>query len=182
MQTVAHLAGLPYRKIDPLKLDHSLITQTMTRPFARRNVCLPLSRDDGGVIFAVDNPFDQELLHQLRNLAGGRVSFVVSAKGDILRVIFEIYGFKLSVQSAERDISASSELSNLEQLVRLKKVDELEANDKHVVNAVEYLLRYAYNQRASDIHGAYPKTRATACASTGCCTRCFACPRWFTGP
>jgi general secretion pathway protein E len=153
MQSVALLSAMPYKKIDPLKLNHGLITNTMTRPFARRHVCLPLSKSaNGTVTFAIDNPFDQDLLHQLSQLVGGKVKFVVSAKSDILRIITEIYGFKRSVEAAERDISAGIDLGNLEQLVRLKKVDELEADDQHIVNAVEYLLHYAYDQRASDIH------------------------------
>ncbi len=152
IQTVAELAGLPYHKIDPLKLDHKLITETMTRAFARRQVCLPISKDDGGVTFAVDNPWDQDLLHQLTGLGGGRVNFVVSIKSDILRIITEIYGFQHSIRAAENDLGTSFDLGNLEQLIKLKRVDELEGNDQHIVNAVEYLLHYAYEQRASDIH------------------------------
>jgi general secretion pathway protein E len=34
----------------------------------------------------------------------------------------------------------------------LKDVDELDASDRHVVAAVDYLLHYALDQRASDIH------------------------------
>jgi general secretion pathway protein E len=49
-------------------------------------------------------------------------------------------------------MKVGSDLGNLEQLVQLKAMDELEATDKHVVNAVEYMLHYAFDQRASDIH------------------------------
>ncbi|MBN1946375.1 MAG: Flp pilus assembly complex ATPase component TadA [Bradymonadales bacterium] len=152
MQSVSRLAGLAYRKIDPLKLDHQLVTSTLSRPFARRHACLPLSSDEQGLTIAVDNPFDQELLYQLTQLTGGRALYVVAAKSDIMRIITEIYGFRQSIRAAEQDIRASLNLGNLEQLVRLKKIDELEANDQHIVNAVEYLLHYAYDQRASDIH------------------------------
>jgi general secretion pathway protein E len=34
----------------------------------------------------------------------------------------------------------------------MKSVSEIEATDKHIVNAVEFLFRYAFDQRASDIH------------------------------
>ena len=152
MKTVASMSGLPYRKIDPLKLDHNLITETMTRAFARRHVCVPLSKGDAGITFAIDNPFDQDLLHQLSQLVGGKVRFVVSAKHDVLRVIAEIYGFRQSVKAAEQDIGGGFDIGNLEQLVKLKRVEDIEANDQHIVNAVEYMLHYAYDQRASDIH------------------------------
>ena len=151
-RSVAKLADLSHMKIDPLKLDHSLVTETMTRVFARRHACLPISKQKKQITFAIDNPFDQELLHDLEQLVPGRVKFVVASRRDILRFITEIYGFRHSVQAAEKYISAGADLGNLEQLVRLKNVDELEADDAHIVNAVEYLLHYSYNQRASDIH------------------------------
>jgi general secretion pathway protein E len=56
------------------------------------------------------------------------------------------------VDKAHKDIEARYDISNLEQLVKLKSITELESTDKHVVKAVEYLLQYAYSQRASDIH------------------------------
>ncbi len=43
-------------------------------------------------------------------------------------------------------------LSSLEQYVRLKSVKEMEATDHHIVNAVDFLFTYAFDQRASDIH------------------------------
>jgi len=36
--------------------------------------------------------------------------------------------------------------------VRLKSPEELPANDQHIVNAVNHLFSYAFDQRASDIH------------------------------
>jgi general secretion pathway protein E len=45
-----------------------------------------------------------------------------------------------------------SELSNLEQLFKMRGRDEIESSDQHVISAVEFLLKYAFDQRASDIH------------------------------
>lgn len=151
-EIVAQLAGLPYRKLDALKLDERLITDTMSRPFARRHVCLPIEkRADGTIVFAVDNPWDLDLQESLRTLVR-RFDLVISAKSDILRIITDVYGFRGAVSAAERTMSMGTDLGNLEQLVRLSSVDEIEATDAHVVKAVEYLLHYAFSQRASDIH------------------------------
>jgi general secretion pathway protein E len=46
----------------------------------------------------------------------------------------------------------SVDLGNLEQYVRLKTGDELPSNDQHIVNAVNHILLYAFDQRASDVH------------------------------
>jgi general secretion pathway protein E len=153
-RVVAKAAGLPYVMVDPLKLNERLITETMSRPFARKHVCLPLERlEDGRIAFAVDNPFDLELQESLRALVPrDGFDLRVATKSDILRIITDVYGFRRAVVAAEARIAGGVEIGNLEQLVRLSTVEDLEATDKHVVSAVEFLLRYAFEQRASDIH------------------------------
>ncbi|MBW1809744.1 MAG: Flp pilus assembly complex ATPase component TadA [Deltaproteobacteria bacterium] len=149
---LAEVAGLKYKKIDPLKLDMKQITSILSRPFARRHSVLALGLDSGVLQVAVADPFDVELMENLRRITGHGIAPVVSSKADIQRVITEIYGFRSSVKAAAQTMDGGVDLGNLEQLVRLKAVDELEATDKHVVNAVEYMLHYAFDQRASDIH------------------------------
>jgi general secretion pathway protein E len=77
---------------------------------------------------------------------------VLSPKTDILKIITEFYGFRSSVTAAAKEMAAEVDLGNLEQFVKMKSVSEIEATDKHIVNAVEFLFRYAFDQRASDIH------------------------------
>ncbi|MBM4360914.1 MAG: type II/IV secretion system protein, partial [Deltaproteobacteria bacterium] len=77
---------------------------------------------------------------------------VIASRGDIQRLITEFYGFRRSVKSAEDKLSTGVDIGNLEQLVRMKTANEIEASDEHVVHAVEYLMSYAFQQRASDIH------------------------------
>ena len=153
MVALSSFAGLEYFKLDPLKLNERLITETMSRPFARRHVCLPIERAANGVvIFAVDNPFDLDLQESLRTLVPGGYELRLTSKTDILRIITDVYGFRRAVVAAEAKIAGGVEIGNLEQLVQLSLVEDLEATDQHVVSAVEFLLRYAFEQRASDIH------------------------------
>jgi general secretion pathway protein E len=151
-QVLAEEAKLPYKKIDPVKLDMKLITAVLSRPFARRHNVLVLGLESGVLTVAVADPFDAELLENLRRITSYTISPMVSAKSDIQHLITEVYGFRSSVKAAAETMEIGADLGNLEQLVRLKAVDELEATDKHVVNAVEYMLHYAFEQRASDIH------------------------------
>src|SRR5690606_20890364 len=114
--------------------------------------CVALRRDDGKIVVAVDDPYNQPLRHQLETLLGDAMQIVVSPKSDILRIIVEVYGLSSSITAAEQEASSGLDLGNLEQLVRLKDVGEIDATDRPIVNAVEYLLHYAFDQRASDIH------------------------------
>ncbi|MBN1209620.1 MAG: Flp pilus assembly complex ATPase component TadA [Myxococcaceae bacterium] len=152
-EAAARAAGMTYRKIDPLKLDMALATRTVSRPFAQKHALLPLERTaQGRLVVAVANPFDRELFENLYRLAGLPIEPVLSAKADILKSISEIYGFKKTLARAADDFSASPQVANFEQLVSLSGTQELDAADKPVVQAVDYLLRYAFDNRASDIH------------------------------
>lgn len=152
MESLAMAAGAPYVKIDPLQLDNQLVTNTLSRPFAQRHIVLPLAKGDGRMRVALDNPFNIELIDSLRALSGCDIEVIVSSKQDILRCIRDIYGFNSSVEQAAGEIVGGTDISNLEQLMHLRTSEELEDNDAHIVNAVDFLLRYALEQRASDIH------------------------------
>jgi general secretion pathway protein E len=154
-QAVAQAVGIPYRKIDPLKLDAQLITRTLSKPFARKHAVLPLERRNGALVVASANPFDRELFENLRGLTGSEIEPVLSAPSDIHRAIAEIYGFRQQISDAHvqlRDTTAAPDVTNLEQFVNLSGIDALEASSEPVIAAVEYLLHYAFEQRASDIH------------------------------
>jgi general secretion pathway protein E len=154
-QAIAAAVGIPYRKIDPLKLDAQLITRTLSRPFARKHAVLPLERRNGALVIASANPFDRELFENLRGLTGAEIEPVLSAPSDIHRAIAEIYGFRQQISDASVQLEgerAAPDVTNLEQFVNLSGIDALEASSEPVVAAVEYLLHYAFEQRASDIH------------------------------
>ncbi|MFN0061299.1 MAG: GspE/PulE family protein [Myxococcaceae bacterium] len=153
-EAVAKHAGVAYRKIDPLKLDMALATRTVSRPFATKNVLLPLEKPNAAkLLVAVANPFDRELFENLRRLTGLSIEPVLSSKSDILKAIADVYGFKKTLAQAATDFAEAPQLSsNFEQLVSLSGTQELEASDKPVVQAVDYLLRTAFDNRASDIH------------------------------
>ncbi|HEU4385134.1 MAG TPA: ATPase, T2SS/T4P/T4SS family [Anaeromyxobacteraceae bacterium] len=152
-QAVAQAVGIPYRKIDPLKLDAQLITRTLSRPFARKHAVLPLERKNGALVVATANPFDRELFENLRGLTGQNIQLVLSAPADIHRAIAEVYGFRQQITEAQTQLTRGApDVGNLEQFVNLTGLEALEASSEPVVAAVEYLLHYAFEQRASDIH------------------------------
>ena len=152
MPVIAEDCELPFEKPDPLELDMELISRTMSRPFARRHSCVALRREEGQVVMALDNPYDQLLRHELRTLIPSELKLVVSPKSDILQIITEVYGLRSSITAAEKEVVEGIDLGNLEQFIELSDVEQIDATDRPIVNAVEYLLHYAFEQRASDIH------------------------------
>ena len=151
-QLLAHASGVPYEKIDPLRIDNQLVAKTLSRPFARHHVVIPLSRDRDGLKIALIDPFDTGLRAELEGFLHESLRYTVCAKKDILAVIDRVYGFRSSVNQADQEIGPAQRAGKLVQLVEVKSADELSNSDEHVIAAVDYLLNYAYEQRASDIH------------------------------
>jgi len=152
-QALAREWDLPYQKIDPLKLDLNVVTTTIPRNFAMKHLVLPIKVENGTLTVATPNPFNMEVLDDVARVTNMRVITTVSSKTDIIKLIDEFFGFKKSIAAAEDLFSSSGiDIGNLEQYVRLKTGDELPSNDQHIVNAVNHLFIYAFDQRASDIH------------------------------
>ncbi len=151
-RAVADDAGVAYHRPDPLDIDMELMAGTISRPFARHHSCVPLKRRDGELIIGVVNPYDRQLQRQLDDAIDEPIEIVVSPKSIIQKLITEIYGLRSSISAAEQDASIGVDIGNLEQLVELSDAENLDANDRPIVKAVEYLLHYAFDQRASDIH------------------------------
>ena len=157
-ETVAAAADVPYLKIDPVKVDPDLVTRTLSRPFARRHAVIPVARNGDTLTIALTDPFDGALRENLEQLLRVPLGYVVSSKRDIVQIIDRVYGFRSSVTRANEQLgpgtsAASVANTALTQLVQLRSNDELAANnDEHVIAAVDYLLNYAFDQRASDIH------------------------------
>ncbi|MFH2090936.1 MAG: GspE/PulE family protein [Pseudomonadota bacterium] len=144
---------MPYKKIDPLKLELNLVTGTISKSFAARHLLLPLMVEEGKLIVATPDPFNYEAINDVEMVSKLKVKTVVSSKSDIKKLINEFFGFRHSISSAEDLFSSHGvDLGNLEQFVSLKAMDELPSTDQHIINAVNHLFSYAFDQKASDIH------------------------------
>lgn len=152
IEVIAKNRKLPFVRLDPLKLDSDIVTRFISRPYAVRHQLVPIGFSDNTITIATANPLDNEGIYGIEQTTGNKVKVVIASWSDIMRVITEFYGFKSAVTAAQKDLDSKTDLGNLEQYVKLKSITELEATDQHIINAVEYMLHYAYSQRASDIH------------------------------
>ena len=152
-QTLAQAWGIPFIKIDSLKLDLNLVTTTIPVSFAKNHLVLPVEISQGKLTVATPNPFNLEVMEDITRACQMQVNAVVSPRSDIIKLIEEFFGFKRSIAAAEHQYSGPTvDLGNLERYIQLESDDELPSNDQHVVNAVNHLFIYAFDQKASDIH------------------------------
>ncbi len=152
-QALATSWAIPFVKIDPLKLDLNIVTTTIPISFAKNHLVLPIAVSQGKLTVATPNPFNQEVLDDIRRASQLEVAAVVSTRSDIVKLIEEFFGFKRSIAAAEHQFAGPTvDLGNLERYLHLQSAEELPSNDQHVVNAVNHLFIYAFDQKASDIH------------------------------
>lgn len=152
-QTLADEWKIPFKKIDPVKLDLNLVTTTIPHNFAKNHTVLPIDIQDGTLSVATPAPFNLVVMDDIKRVTNLKVQQVISPRSDIVRLINEFFGFKRSIAAAEDMFSGPTvDLGNLEQYVRLKTSDDSGPTDQHIVNAVNHILLYAFEQRASDIH------------------------------
>lgn len=149
-QWLAELAGQPYFHIDPLKIDVSSIAEVMSYAFAQRHEILALEIKPDQVVIASAQPFKHDWEDNLRHVLRKEIRRVVANPAEIRRYTIEFYQLANSVTKASGD-SGQRYTQNFEQLLDLGDSSP-DANDQHVVSIVDWLLQYAYDQRASDIH------------------------------
>ncbi len=152
-RALARAWKVPFKKIDPLKLELNLVTGTISKSFAAKHLLLPLKVEEGKLIVATPDPFNYDAIKDVEMVSKLRVKPVISSKSDIQKLINEFFGFRYSISAAEDLFSTKGvDLGNMEQFVSVKSMDDMPSTDQHIVNAVNHLFSYSFDQKASDIH------------------------------
>ena len=154
VEWLAGKADLDYMKVDPMKVNVAQVTQVVSSAYAQRHRILPVAATASEVVFATAEPFDTGWATDLGHMLRRDIRRVVANPIDINRYLLEFYGVQRSIQMAvdAKGQDSANKIINFEQLVELGKGGELGADDRHVVHIVDWLLQYAFEQRASDIH------------------------------
>ncbi len=151
-QWLAGRAGLAYLRIDPLKVDVGKVADTMSAAYAERHKVLPVQVTASEVVVATAEPFLTDWISEVERQSRRGVRRVVASPTDIQRYTAEFFALAKSVRAAQKAGGANNAAS-FEQLVELGKSNrQLDANDQSVVQVVDWLWQYAFDQRASDIH------------------------------
>ncbi|MFV0455858.1 MAG: GspE/PulE family protein [Pseudomonas sp.] len=150
---LAEQAGQPYLRIDPLKINVAAITPLMSYAFAQRHKILAVAVDNSAVTIASAQPFVKSWEANLTHVLKRPIKRVVANPVELQRFTVEFYRLAKSVSGATATDQKVSGTGNFEQLLNLGASDqEPDANDSHIVNIVDWLFQYAFDQRASDIH------------------------------
>ncbi|MBY4595326.1 GspE/PulE family protein [Ottowia caeni] len=151
-QYLAQRAGLEYLRIDPLKVDVGKVAEAMSSTYAERHKVLPVQVTASEVVVATSEPFIDDWLSEVERQAKRPVRRVIANPVEIKRYTAEFFALAKSVRAAQKN-GAGAGPASFEQLVELGKTGRhLDANDQGVIQVVDWLWQYAFDQRASDIH------------------------------
>ena len=152
---LAQKAAQPVFHIDPLKIRAGDVTHVMSYKFAERHGLLAVAASKDEVTVASAQPFHSDWVADLQQtLRGRQIVRVVANPAEIQRYAIEFYRLSRAIEGANAaDSGARHGVGNFEQLLELGNANSSpDANDQHIVNIVDWLLQYAFDQRASDIH------------------------------
>jgi len=144
----------PYLRIDPLKINVEKITAVVSQAYANKLKILPVDVNINDLTIATCEPFITEWEDELARITKLNIKRVIINPRDLERYLIEFYGISKSIFGATKQKAnePTALIQNFEQLIKVGKVGELDANNQHIVSIVDWLLQFAFEQRASDIH------------------------------
>lgn len=149
---LADASSLPVYHIDPMKMQVAELADVMSFAFAKRHdlLCVKITAEE--LTVAVGQPYMRGWEEQLHQVTRRKIVRVLALPSEIERYRIEFYSLARSISGASGGAARSTGVANFEQLLELGNIKDPEANDQHIVNIVDWLLQYAFDQRASDIH------------------------------
>ncbi|WEG14985.1 GspE/PulE family protein [Pullulanibacillus sp. KACC 23026] len=134
--------GIPFVSLYQYPLDPSL-KSIISKEFAKRNLLIPLSKENNKLTVAMADPLDFYAIEDLRLSTGFTIETVLATEEDIQRTITKFYEVTENIDELVPDtIQDSSAPINY----------DLEEDDSPVIRIVNQLIQNAVQQRASDIH------------------------------
>ena len=150
---LANKVKLPFFRIDPLKIDFTRVADVMSASYAARFHILPVELTPNELVIATCEPFAFEWEPEIAKITRRNVKRVIANPLDIAQYTTQFFALAKSIKGAKKLNGQDVALrNNFEQLVELGTHKQVDANDQHIVNIVDWLWQYAFEQRASDIH------------------------------
>lgn len=152
-QWLAEKTGLMFYIIDPLKADVQALTHVMSQEYSLRNRILAVEIQADKVLIATDQPYKTEWVSNLeQNIAPKKIQRVLLNPEQLQRYITEYYQVSRAVSGSQKSSAYDRENKGVEALLQLGDSQNPDANDQHIVKLVDWVLQFAFEQGASDIH------------------------------
>jgi type IV pilus assembly protein PilB len=126
------------------------VASSVPEDFARRNVILPLRRDNGHLVVALSDPSNLPLLNDLRLITGMPIAAYIASPSDILANLSRVHSMRPRLQVAARSLEESRPQLGFDRTATLE-LSRITSNSP-AVEIVNLLITQGLRDRASDLH------------------------------
>ena len=152
-QWLAQHTQMPLYVIDPLKADVAALTSVMSQEFAVKNKILAVEVNAEQILIGTDQPYLSDWVQNLQqSLSPKKIVKVLLNPEQLQRYLVEYYQVSHAVNSSQNNTPYDSQNKGVEALLQLGDTQNPDANDQHIVKLVDWVLQFAFEQGASDIH------------------------------
>jgi general secretion pathway protein E len=136
-------------------MDIKSLTQILPAAYVRRIGVIPVKVEPDKVTFATYEPFDLGWVQQVQATIKKKVEVVVSTRRAIRHLLEEFYTVRTATQQFKKESPNTRDFGRaleLDRLIGKARGADLGNNATAVVRIVDWLFRFAYDERATDIH------------------------------
>jgi type IV pilus assembly protein PilB len=126
------------------------VARLVPEDFARRNMVLPLRRDNGHLAVAMSDPSNLMLLNDIRLMTGLPVAPYIAATSDILLNLTRIHDMQPRLHVVAQTLNESRPQAQFDRVVTLELAKV--TSNSPAVEIVNLLITQGLRDRASDIH------------------------------
>jgi type IV pilus assembly protein PilB len=138
------VADLRRERVDPEA------AQLVPAEFARRNVLLPMSKEDGRLAVAMADPENLHLVNDLRLMTGLAIVPYIAGRSDILANLSRVHSMRPRIQEAALSLQESRPQFGITRSI-VFELSNITATSP-AVEIVNLLITQGLRDRASDIH------------------------------
>jgi general secretion pathway protein E len=146
---LAEQRNVPYVNIKTARVESSVIGIVPAK-YAYHYKVIPLEMENGTLTAMLADPFDLQVIDELKLLLGYDIKPVLGSTGDVLEGLKKFYG--IGAETVERLITGKAGLGESTR-IRAKVEDIGDLSDEgSIISFVNQLLLEAFKERATDIH------------------------------
>ena len=126
------------------------IVRLVPEDFARRNLVLPLRRDNGHIAVAMGDPGDLRVVNDVRLITGSPITPYIAGPSDILLNLTRVHNMRPRLQEAAQTLKNSRPEIQFDRVMTVELAKVISSSP--AVEIVNLLITQGLRDRASDIH------------------------------
>ncbi|MFZ4712135.1 MAG: GspE/PulE family protein [Bacteriovoracaceae bacterium] len=156
-QWLATKVNMPYLRIDPLKIKLENVSHLVPHSYALRLNIIPVHVDEKELVICTAEPFVSDWIDELSPILKKKIVLKMSNPNTIKQLLNEYYVVQTAVNKIVKPVTnekliREGKVNELDKIIERNKLKKWAAEDSAIVQIVDWLLQYALNERASDIH------------------------------